>query len=606
MNAAGDRKKEYRRKARHYAKAEAEERSRSDRMSNLRLTAFLAGVGGGIIGAMSRSSSPVVLTWFLLSAVAFGVFGYLVFRHRRILARRERFSRLRELNESAQHRLDRAWDEFPVPLVSSQFADQNISHDLDLFGAASAFQLICNHNTPQGRYLLAKWLTDPADPEELRKRQAAVEALSAELDWRQNLSVIGLELAVDEEMILPDWLKAPSWFSGKINWLEEYLRWCPWIFLALLVLFFVLYPFPGFVIALLFHIYLARKYRKQIDRSLKSLAGEERKLRSYAEVFAWLQTCPSRDGRLEDLKEAVNEAASAMDELNDLATRAAVRGSMVHPLLLGVSLWDFRVVRALESWQERYADHVTQWFTALGEFEALASLAGLHFDEPDWVFPEFKTEGAIEGDSLGHPLIAEDARVCNAVRVGPEGRFLLVTGSNMSGKSTLLRSVGLNVSLAQAGGPVCAARFALPKIAIATSMRVQDSLSDGVSFFMAELKRIKEVVLMAEQIRDRERKVLFLLDEILQGTNTVERREIVQRVIAHLVASGAIGAITTHDLALAEMDDLADHSDLVHFRESFTRDEDGKPQMTFDYQLREGIATTTNALKILEVIEMPV
>ena len=176
----------------------------------------------------------------------------------------------------------------------------------------------------------------------------------------------------------------------------------------------------------------------------------------------------------------------------------------------------------------------------------------------------------------------------------------------MSGKSTLLRSVGLNVTLAQVGGPVCANEFSLPPLSIATSMRVQDSLADGLSFFMAELNRIKEVVIQAQSFKDEKRNVLFLLDEILQGTNTVERREIVQRVIANLVDCGAIGAITTHDLALAEMDNLVENAELVHFREEFSRDKDGKPNMTFDYQIRDGVATTTNALKIMEVIEMPV
>ena len=509
MTSSRDRRKIYRGKEKKFASAEAEEAAKSDRMSNLRLIAFLASVACGVIGALSPSDSPIVFFWFSVSVVAMTVFIYLVIKHRRIVQRQEKFGRLRKLNEVAVHRLNRAWGEFPVPVAPSQFAEQNVAHDLDLFGPASVFQLVSSHNTPQGRYVLAQWLTEPASPDELKQRQASVEALSEQINWRQELSVIGSELSVDEAVILPHWLKVPRWFNDEIPWLEQYLRWCPWVFLVSVLFFFFVYPFPGFVIVLVFHIYLARKHREQISRSLKSLAGEERKLRGYSEVFSWLQACRSKDGRLEDLKSSVDEAATAMDQLNDLATKAAVRGSMAHPLLLAVALWDFRVVGALEKWQARYSEQVEQWFLALGEFEALASLAGLRFDEPSWVFPEFKKSGVIEGDSVGHPLIAEEVRISNPVEVGPEGRFLLVTGSNMSGKSTLLRAIGVNVSLAQAGAPVCASRFALPKTAIATSMRVQDSLSDGVSFFMAELKRIKEVVLQAEELRNGDRNVLF-------------------------------------------------------------------------------------------------
>ena len=322
-------------------------------------------------------------------------------------------------------------------------------------------------------------------------------------------------------------------------------------------------------------------------------------------MFRYVKKCPDKSGRLAELLPKFDQACEAMDRFNAIATGAAARGSLVHPVLNGLAAFDLQLVKKLEIWQQDYREQFSNWFESLGEIEALACLASLRYDEPDWVWPTFSESGSLETEKIAHPLICQETRVANDVSVGPEGRFLLVTGSNMAGKSTLLRSLGLNMTLAQAGAPVCADRLAAPPLTIATSMGVQDSLVDGVSFFMAELQRIKEIVNLANEEHKQGRTVLFLLDEILQGTNTVERREIVQRVLANLVENRAMGAVTTHDLALAESEEIVKHADLIHFREHFERDSDGTPKMTFDYKIRPGVATTTNALKILEVIEMP-
>jgi DNA mismatch repair ATPase MutS len=202
---------------------------------------------------------------------------------------------------------------------------------------------------------------------------------------------------------------------------------------------------------------------------------------------------------------------------------------------------------------------------------------------------------------LGHPLLSDAERVGNDVAVGPPGTFLLVTGSNMSGKSTLLRSLGVNVVLAQAGGPVAARSLSLPPVTLGTSILVEDSLASGVSFFLAELQRIRSIVDQAETARQEGRTLLYLLDEILRGTNSAERQIAVREILLRLLAAGAIGAISTHDLALADLPELAQVAHTVHFRESF-EDREGETAMTFDYRLREGVAPTTNALKLLAMV----
>src|SRR5690606_5426398 len=233
----------------------------------------------------------------------------------------------------------------------------------------------------------------------------------------------------------------------------------------------------------------------------------------------------------------------------------------------------------------------------------LAALATLAHDEPEWTFPEIAEEGPplVRAEALGHPMLPDATRVANDVVVGPPGTVLLITGSNMSGKSTLLRSIGTNVVLALAGAPVCARSLRLPVLSLQTSIRVADSVVQGVSYFMAQLQRIKQIVSAADGAAAGGPPVCYLLDEILQGTNTAERRIAATRVIRHLVDSGAVGAVTTHDLELADEPPLRAALVPVHFTETVA-EVDGHMRMSFDYRLRPGVATSTNALALMRMV----
>jgi DNA mismatch repair ATPase MutS len=266
-------------------------------------------------------------------------------------------------------------------------------------------------------------------------------------------------------------------------------------------------------------------------------------------------------------------------------------------------LYDFHILNLLEAWQTRYGQYARVWFRALGKFEALSSLAAIVHDHPQWAMPEVSLSAeSFQAHKLGHPLLPCRTRVDNDVEVGPAGSCLLVTGSNMSGKSTLLRAIGVNAILAQAGAPVCAERLSMPPVALATSMRISDSLENGVSFYMAQLMRLKEIVDLARDPKNRNnRPLLYLLDEILLGTNSKERHIAVARVLQYLVQCDAIGAVSTHDLDLAAGEPLSGVCRCVHFRETL-HDQHAEKPMTFDYILRTGIATTTNALKLLEIV----
>jgi DNA mismatch repair ATPase MutS len=239
----------------------------------------------------------------------------------------------------------------------------------------------------------------------------------------------------------------------------------------------------------------------------------------------------------------------------------------------------------------------------LGKFEALCSLAGLTADQPQWTMPEVDVSAdRLQARGLGHPLLPSETCVANDVEVGPAGSFLLVTGSNMSGKSTLLRAIGVNAALAQAGAPVCAEQFLMPPVTLATSMRIRDSLEAGVSFYMAELMRLKEIVDLARDGDSQKgRAILYLLDEILLGTNSKERHIAVASVLRHLLHRGTIGAISTHDLDLATSESLDGACRCVHFSETL-HDDNSECPMTFDYKLRPGVTTTSNALKLLKIV----
>ena len=293
-------------------------------------------------------------------------------------------------------------------------------------------------------------------------------------------------------------------------------------------------------------------------------------------------------------------ALSALESRLGLAD--ARHSAPVHFLLQVSTLWDFHVLALLERWQRAAGREARRWLTALGEIEALAALAALRFENPGWCLPEVTAgQPELAARDLGHPLLPPARRVGNDVTVGPAGTFVLVTGSNMSGKSTLLRAIGVNVVLAQAGGPACAAALRLPPLRLATSILVEDSLAAGVSFFLAELLRIKRVVAAAGEAGREGAVLLYLLDEVLRGTNSVERQVAVRRVLRHLLARGALGAVSTHDLALASGPGLSQAARPVHFRETIAAGPDG-PRMTFDYRLRPGPATTTNALALLRQV----
>jgi hypothetical protein len=518
--------------------------------------------------------------------------------------------------------------------------ENGVAVDLDLLGHASLQHLLNTPATPVGLATLRGWLLAPALPQVARARQRGVAELAPLNDFRDQVALRGRLMggasqgrSVEHhyERFLR-WADGRPWLAAR-GWLLGLARGLPLLALLLgLAQLLGLTSLPLWLAPLAVGVALTATICRQVDAIVDEVAARQGVFATYADIFHLIEAQPLDAPILRqlqaDLAAGHLRADQQMRRLNRLMALADLRGWMFFYPIQIATLWNVHLLWLLERWQRAAGPSARRWLAVLGDLEALAALAALAHDNPAWAFPDLadlrtdtkdtqdeniilrapscdSVAQVLEARNLGHPLLPPAACVGNDVAIGPPGAFLLVTGSNMSGKSTLLRAIGVNVVLAQAGGPACADAMRLAPVVLATSMRVQDSLEGGVSYFMAELQRLKAVVDAAERAREGgERVLLFLLDEILHGTNTAERQVAARRIILHLLGLGATGAVSTHDLALAAAPELAERARMVHFTERFDRGADGLT-MQFDYKLRPGVATSTNALKLMEMLGLP-
>ncbi len=602
----------YRARVERFEIESAAYRRRSQHISYGRLACFLGAVAAVATGA---STHPHAAWLYAVGAGLLAAFFVLVGYHSRTDRALARVEALTALNRDALARLDRRWDALlptAVPAIAEQRRSHPYADDLDVFGHASLFQLLAGPATSAGHATLARWLLEPAGIDEIAERQQAVTELAPLIDLRQELSATARLDALGGRRVdaFLAWAEGRGWFA-RHTWLVWVVRLVAAAIIVLIALQYGgavegewwLLPFAA---GLILTAILGKRVHRTFDRASAGVA-----FRHYATLFALVSGTRFSSRLLlqlqQDLTAGGIPAATQMGRLQTLMDLADLRvNALMHAPVHVLTLWDFHVLERLERWQQQAGPRARGWLAALGRFEALALLAGLAYDNPDWIFPEMAAADGepplLQAAALGHVLLPASTRVANDVRVGPPGTFLLVTGSNMSGKSTLLRAIGLNVVLAQAGGPVCAQRLRLPPVNLQTCIRVQDSLEDGVSYFMAALKRLKQIVDASRDAGEGGRPILlYLLDEILQGTNPAERQTAVRTIVRHLLERDAIGAITTHDLSLADDPHLAPTARPVHFTEHLEQGPEGVA-MTFDYTLRPGVATSRNALMLMHMI----
>jgi hypothetical protein len=577
--------------------AAAREDRRDARLAGARLAVFAAAL---VLAWLAFGAALLSFHWLALPALAFVALAVL---HDRVIRARARARRSVAFHEAAIARLEERWAGTGVPGDDHAPPEHLYAQDLDLFGKGSLFELLCSARTRPGEERLAAWLLSPADPDEIRARQGAIRDLAPRLDLREDLDVLGEDVraAVDAAALarwgeapplLPGWLR-PAALAVAVASLAAAVAWGTGATGAV--------PLAA---ALLAAWAVHRAARRPVARVLGGLERPASEMEVLALLLARLEREPFEHERLAGLRAALCEPASASERIGALRSVAGrlewARNQLFAPFAFALC-WTPLHAGAVEKWRLREGGRLRRWLDAVADLEALASLAGYAHEHPDDPFPEIEPPagGAVlAGEALRHPLLPAAGCVPNDVALGGGGpRAVLVSGSNMSGKSTYLRTVGTNVVLALAGAPVRAARLRLAPLAIGATLRIQDSLQAGRSRFYAEITRLREIWALAAGARP----VLFLLDEILHGTNSHDRRIGAEAVLRGLVARGAIGLVTTHDLALTALAGTDGALANAHFEDQVRGGE-----VSFDYTLRPGVVTHSNALALMRAVGLEV
>jgi hypothetical protein len=578
-------------------------------------------------GRLAAVVAAAIMVWLALAEHAFSivwtlapisVFAALMIIHDRLLAKLERRRRAATFFEKALARLDDRWagagetgDRYLTP-------EHPYAGDLDLFGIVSLFELLCTARTHIGEDTLARWLMAPATPELARTRQEAVNELRPRLDLREDLAVAGEEARTGVDPVsLAAWGEAPAAMqSGGLRIVMRLLTALGVVGIAALVAW--LCAIGGFVhlpggldslardlalVVLLVNGLFLHRHRKATDAVVAAVEEAAHELGLLSEVLVRLERETFQSPMLAKLRQSLDaegeRPSQRIARLNKLVERLDSRDHVIVRVLEPFVLWTMHTAAGVEDWRRHCGQAVRRWLTATGEIEALCTLAGYAFDHPDDPFPEF-VEGkvSLEVEGVCHPLIPASQAVRNDVRLGSAPQVLMVSGSNMSGKSTLLRTLGINVVLAQAGAPVRARRLRLTPLAVGASIKLSDSLQGGVSRFYAEILRIRQILDATAGTLP----VLFLIDEFLAGTNSHDRRIGAEALVRGLVNRGAVGLVTTHDLALADIaGSLGERAANVHFEDHI---EDGK--IRFDYVMRPGVVRKSNALELMRSVGLEI
>jgi len=564
------------------------------RIGNMRLILFIA---AAVIAWFSFYAQKLSAWWLLVPAVSFLI---LVVRHEKVLRKLQRFKRSIEFYEQAIARLDEQWDEIGELGERHIEPSHPYARDLDLFGKHSLFQLLCRARTHAGEDKLASWLKAPASVQEIRSRQGAVAELRPNLSLREDLAVLGADVGagVEPEPLIR-WAESPATLRSASARIVSLL-------LALLtVASLAVWAFQDlhawFLLMLLIDIIWVYSLRRVIRPVVHGVEKACRDLLLLSLVLNRIEQEQFQTEHLQRLRAMLDCEGIApsrlVGRLNQLVVLLDSRRNQFFAPIAFILLWEIQLAFVVERWRSKHGHAIAGWLDATAEIEALSSLAGYAYENPEDPFPELSEQTpCYDGLGLGHPLLPRCVR--NDVRLAGEARALVVSGSNMSGKSTLLRTVGINAVLALAGAPVRAESLRLSLLALGASIRISDSLKEGTSRFYAEITRLKQLVNLA----DGPLPLMFLLDEVLHGTNSHDRRIGAEAVTKGLVQRGAIGLLTTHDLALAHIvDAVAPHAANVHFEDHI---ENGR--MVFDYHLRPGIVRKSNALELMRSIGLEV
>ncbi|MBS1834571.1 MAG: DNA mismatch repair protein MutS [Acidobacteria bacterium] len=564
---------QYQTRLAHWRTVLETEDKRYGQISDLRMWVVIIGLG---------------LAWWDLPYAAIAAFAFVVLMviHSRVDERRIAARRGIAYFDRGLARLDGHWA--GAGPTGERFLDPNhvFAADLDLFGRGSLFQLVSTARTSAGEDVLASWFLHPASREDVVDRQNAVRELAPQVDLRETAALAGEDIHANWRLRpvepFPAWAIPASWtvtlaaLIAAIGWIAGLWTSSPFLSVALIALL------------------MTWLLRRQILDGMSALDSSSRELDLLVRLLHHLEERTFESTLLQRLRATVAGSSKQVAYLKKLVTLSDTgRNQYLMPVMIPL-LWNVHVAHAMYRWQRQHARDVDAWMRALAEFEALCSLSCYAFENPGHAYPELIAEPLFEARDLGHPLLPARQCVRNDVDFGGSTRLIIVSGSNMSGKSTMLRAIGLNVVLAWAGSSVRATSLKLGRFAVGASLRTADSIQDGKSRFYAEITRLKQVT----DLTTGDIPVLFLLDELLSGTNSHDRRIGAQGILKALIDRGAIGLVTTHDLALATIADVAEGTIRnVHFEDHVEGGE-----IRFDYKMRPGVVTRSNALELMRAV----
>jgi MutS domain V/MutS domain III len=573
---------------------------RESRLSAARMISIAAAIG--------------LLFWSVAAAVIpLIVFVVLVIVHEKTVRDRQRAESRAAFYEDGLERVEERWAGGGDGGKEFEEEHHPYASDFDLFGKGSLFELISLATTRAGRVRLARWLKEPArEIAEIRSRQEAVAELRENVDLREDLSVVAQLVAKEVESArLEEWSRMPAVVVAKWERIAA-------IAVPSLCILFLMASIPEILARFVGESYgiplwplaavtavsawLSRRLHPRTEPIVIGVERAEPALALLTGLLARIEresfASPRLSSLLARLRGADSAASAEIEKLRRLVALLDARRNQFFFLFAMLLVWTPNVALAIERWRLRSGSHAADWIEVAGEIEALSSLASFAFEHPSFAMPEAVAEGPLfEARELGHPLIPADRRITNDLRLDSTLRLLVVSGSNMSGKSTMMRSAGIAAVLAMAGGPVCARSLRIAPMAVGASIRIHDSLQENASRFYAEILRIRQVLDLA-----RSGPLLFLLDEVLAGTNSHDRRIGAEAIVRSLVERGAVGLVSTHDLALAKIaDELAPRAANVHFEDHL---EGGR--VVFDYRMRPGVVTKSNALELMRSVGIEV
>ncbi|MEG6616687.1 DNA mismatch repair protein MutS [Peptococcaceae bacterium 1198_IL3148] len=557
-----------------------------------------------VIGLLVYSYFKEVANLYLYVALLVLIFMVVVNRHRKVRGQISHLENYVAINDQALKRLSGQWTSFPHRGEQFMAAEHPYSGDLNIFGQGSLFQYLNTTNLVTGERALAQLLGRPVAPDATTARQQAIKELASHLDWRQQLQANGIGGSNQPDNLdkLLAWTRERPLFENR-NYV--YLLWLLPVTTVILFILVVMGKVSSNLplVTLIMQVVVATLSMGVTGRAFGSTEDTAAELDRLLKLLNHIEGQQFQAPLLVKLQRQLikrqQTASQQAQALAKIATLINLRYSVVYHFINALIFFDLYTIRALDQWKAQYGRHLERWFEVIGQFEALSSLAILAHDNPQWVFPEVTGDTPyFKATELGHPLINQGARVYNDVSLAQPGTIHIITGSNMSGKSTLLRTVGINLVLAYAGAPVCASALSCSNMNIYTSMRIQDDMEQNTSYFYAEIKRIKLIIDAAH----RGESIIFLLDEIFKGTNSRDRITGARIIIKKLAQQAAIGMVTTHDLELSLLaDELPRQISNYHFTDQIVGNE-----ITFDYRLKTGVSRTTNAIALMKMIGIDV